>query len=162
MTGTQTSSKKRLQIWSYYWKYYHYYNIIIRYGCGYFKGYKYCKYFCHCFCKSAFCFPKTITNFILYFGPKRMETFLDHIHLWLLLCIIQFYPVFVSCTVNFAYRQWKCSWDRGVVSMTESCLFVIQSPKFQPLVSLNLLMQLCTVVDDTFTVSVALHRFTSK
>ncbi len=100
--------------------------------------------------------------------PQNTTVLLDHVHIWLPFCMIEF-----SWHLQMAWRIvftdsgfWKYSWAHLVMSMTESCRWVMQCrlrarrPRASnkglrscPLlteispVSLNLMM-LCTVDDE--------------
>ncbi len=97
-------------------------------------------------------------------GPQDTTALLDNVHIWLLFCMIELYLASADGTAYCVYQQWfwKYSWAHLVMSMTESCGWVMQCrlrawrtrpcplrTEISP-VSLNLLMMLCTVDYDIF------------
>ncbi len=102
-------------------------------------------------------------------GPQDTTALLDHVHIWLPFCMIELQIVRRIVFTDSGF--WKYSWAHLVMSMTESCWWVMQCrlrarrPRASnrglrtcPLhteispVSLNLLMMLCTVDDEIYKV----------
>ncbi len=111
-------------------------------------------------------------------GPQDTTPLLDHVHIWLPFCMIEFswHPQMARWIVLTNSGFWKCSWAHLVMSMIESCRWVMQCclrakrPRasnkiLQPCplrtemspVSLNLFMMLCTVDDEVCKAIAILH-----
>ncbi len=97
-------------------------------------------------------------------GPRDMTALLDHVHIWLNLCMIELYLASADGTADCVYRQWFLEVFLGPFSnvndriMPMSDVVSSEGPKTTgiqqrsyPLcveisqVSLNLLMMLCSV-----------------
>ncbi len=108
-------------------------------------------------------------HFKLSLGPQDTMALLDHVHIWLPFCMIALYLASADGTADCVYDSgfWRYSWAHLVMSMTESCRWVMQCrlraqrlrasnkglrpcplrTEISP-VSLNLLMMLYTVDDE--------------
>ncbi len=109
--------------------------------------------------------------------PQDMMALLDHVHIWLPFLHDRAWHLQMAWRIEFTDSGfWKYSWARLVMSMTESCRWVMQcrlrawrplafNKGLQPCplrtdispVSLNLLMMLCTVNDEICKAFAILH-----
>ncbi len=118
-----------------------------------------------------------VCGFVL--SPQDTTVLLDHVHIWLPFCMMRFsWHLQMARRIVFTDSGfWKYSWAHLVMSMTESCWWVMQcllraqrpwasnkglrpcplSTEISP-VSLNLLMMLCTV-DDAICKAFAIWRW---
>jgi len=71
-------------------------------------------------------FPLYIGPFWMWFGPEKTAEFLDHVasslHDKALTCICRLLGWIVLTENDF----WECSWSQAEISMTETCLFLMQ------------------------------------
>ncbi len=100
-------------------------------------------------------------------GSQDTTELLEHVHSWLPFCIIELLVQMARRIVFTDRGFWKYSWAHLVMSMTESCWWLMQCRlrAWRPLpsnkglrpcplhtevspVSLNILMMLCTVNDE--------------
>ncbi len=103
-------------------------------------------------------------------GPQDTAALLDHVHIWLPFCTISSFSWHLQMWIVFTDGGfWKHSWAHLVMSMTESCRWVMQCrlrtqrkrasnkglrpcplrTEISP-VSLNLLMMLFTADDEIY------------
>lgn len=94
----------------------------------------------------------------------RDPAFLDHAHLWLLLCMIELKPAFVDCTDSHFCKFSSAAWGPknhghpilifAIIPWAQKCLLMILCPVDKQIFKVNFILRKCSEITKLFNLQI--------